>query len=540
MKNWRVNIVLCFFFFLGAGILAKLYDIQILKAGYYGALAQGQIFYNIEERIKNSRGEIFFKDGEPLAVNAEWPLVVVSPREITEKDRTAEDLALFLNLDRDSVLEKLATNDIYTILKKRIDQDEAKKIKEACLKGVYLKKEAGRYYPHEELASQVVGFLNAEKEGQYGLEEYYDGILSEDRKKSGDDITLTLDYAVQFTAEKLLKDAKTNLNIEGGQVIVMEAETGKIRALANYPNFNPNQYSKVSDLNVFQNGATQKIFEPGSIFKPITMVSALDQGVITPLTTYEDSGVIKIGKWSIYNYEQRVYPGKLTMTNVLEKSINTGAVFAEQKLGHVNFMKYIENFGVFEPTGIDLKEVYSENKELKKGYEVNYATAAFGQGLEMTPLQLVRAFSAITNSGKLVTPYLVEKVSNGMEEKIIDPKVSLKEIVSPKAASQLASMMVSVIENGYGKPAKIANYYIAGKTGTSQVPWSSLNVNRTGYSEKTWQSFIGFAPAFSPQFIILVKLDNPQTKSAEFSAVPLFKQMAKYIIDYYQIPPDYE
>lgn len=535
MHQWRINFILILIFLFGGLVVSKLFLIQVLNDDLYKALAKGQSLYNLEEEVEDSRGEIFFKDGEPLAVNIEWPLVSVSPSEVEDKEGTAEKLSLILGLEKDDVLESLESDDIYLILKKRITKEQADQIKSLDLSGIYLQKELGRYYPQEDLASQLVGFLNAGGEGQYGLEEYYDGTLRGQGRQEGKDLYLTIDYAVQFTAEKILKEAAEDIDIEAGEIVVMNPETGEIVAMANYPTFNPNSYSTVSDISVFQNGATQGRFEPGSIFKPMTMAMALDLGVITPSTTYKDKGVVEVGGWPIYNYEKRTYPGDITMTQVLEKSINTGAVFAEQKVGNQNFLEYFDEFGLCEASGIDLPETYSENKELKKGYEVNFATASFGQGIELTSMQMVKAFSAVVNGGDLMDPYLVSKIG----ENEVDPKVLESGIISEKAASQLAAMLVSVVEQGYGKPARIPGYYIGGKTGTAQIAWTSLGISRSGYSDKTWQSFLGVAPAFNPKFVILVKMKNPETKTAEFSAVPAFKEMVKYLLDYYQIPPDY-
>jgi len=339
---------------------------------------------------------------------------------------------------------------------------------------------------------------------------------------------LTVDYSIQFKAEELLKEAGKDLEIDGGEIIVLDPSSGEVLALANTPNFNPNNYSSFTDFSIFKNGATQRIFEPGSIFKPITMASALEEGKVTPQTTYLDEGKIAIGGWTVSNYDNRVY-GEQTMTNVLEKSINTGAVFAEQALGHSAFERYLNEFGFFSPSGIDLPEIYSQNQEFKKGYEINYATASFGQGIEVTPVQLVKAFSAIANNGQMVTPFIVKK--EGVKE---------TEVLSSKTAAQLTAMLVSVTENGFAKSARVPGYYVAGKTGTSQVSFSALGIDKRGYSDKTWQSFIGFAPAFAPKFVILVKLNDPKTKTAEYSAVPIFQKLAKFIIDYYQIPPDHE
>ncbi len=533
MQQWRINLILGFVLLFGMALIGRLFFIQVMQGDFYKALAQG--LYSLDEEIPGQRGEIFFKNGEPLAINMEWPLVYASPREIENKEETAQKLAQAISVDQDSLLAKLKKDNLYEILKKRITDEEISAVRELNLKGIHLGKETGRYYPQETMASQLVGFLDANGEGQYGLEEYYDDILKGNGEQDGDNLILTVDYSIQFMAEKLLAEAEENLHVEAGQIIVMEPQTGDILALANFPNFNPNQYAQVSDLDVFQNSATQKIYEPGSVFKPLTMAGALEEGKITPQTTYVDKGTVKIGSYTIYNYDNRVW-GEQTMTNVLERSINTGAVFAEEQLGDNLFLKYIEKFGIFEATGIDLREIYSENKEFRKGYDINFATAAFGQGIEMTPIQLVKAYSAVTNSGSMVKPQVVDKIVENKDEVTeIEPEVEKESVLSAKTASQLTAMMVSVVQNVYTRSAQIPGYYVGGKTGTAQVPEGG-----TYSSEKTKQSFIGFAPAFNPKFLILVKLDNPQTKTAEYSAVPVFHSLAKYLVDYYQIPHDYE
>jgi cell division protein FtsI/penicillin-binding protein 2 len=538
MAHGRINFILIVISLFGLALIGRLFFIQVIKDDYYKALAQG--LYNLDEKIQGERGEIFFQKGEPLAINMEWPLVYASPREIKEKETTAATLSQIINVEKSLILEKLQKDNLYEIIKRKLTNEEIEKIKTAGLKGVYLGKEVGRYYPQETLASQLSGFLDKNGVGQYGIEGCEDELLQGMGENKGSDLVLTVDYSIQFMAEKLLSDARKNLNIKSGQIIVMDPASGKILALANFPDFNPNQYSEISDFDIFQNAATQKIFEPGSVFKPLTMAGALEEEKVTPQTTYVDEGKAQIGGITIFNYDSRTW-GKRTMTEVLEKSINTGAVFAEKELGNSLFLEYIEKFGILEPTGIDLQETYSENKEFKKGYEINFATASFGQGIEMTPIQLIRAYGAIINGGKLVRPYIVDKIKENNE--IISetkPKIEEDLVISPKTASQLTAMLISVVQNGYAKSAQIPGYYVAGKTGTAQVAWSALGIDKKGYSDQTWQSFVGFAPAFSPQFVILIKLDNPETKTAEYSAVPIFHDLAKYIIDYYQIPPDYE
>jgi len=538
MKNGRINFVLFLTLISGAIVIARLFLLQVEKGDYYKALAQG---LQLNQAANVERGEIYFKGGEALAINMEWNLVFASPLNVNNKEETANILADILSLDQKEVLEKLQKDNLYEVIKKRISDEELNAITGSGLEGIHLAKEKGRYYPQETMASQLVGFVDADKQGRYGLEGYYNDFLQgrslEIQGKT--DIYLTLDYPIQFQAEKLLTKAKENLKIEGGEIIVADPRTGKILALANFPNFNPNLYNEATDLSVFQNSATQKMFEPGSTFKPFTMAAGINEQKITPKTVYVDTGQVKIGSNIIYNYGERVY-GERTMTEVLEKSINTGAVFAEQQVGHSLFKRYVEKFGFFRPTGIDIQEIYSENKEFKKGYEFNFATASFGQGLEMTPLQLLKAYCVIANNGKMVKPYVIDKMVT--KDKVVETKTETEEnsVVSSKTTYQLTAMLVSVIENGYANTAKVPRYYVAGKTGTAQISWAALDQNKKGYSEETWQSFVGFAPAFNPQFVILVKLNNPQAKTAEYSAVPIFQELARYIIDYYQIPPDIE
>jgi stage V sporulation protein D (sporulation-specific penicillin-binding protein) len=536
MSKGRVNLILFIVFVCGMAIIGRLFYIQVMQGDYYKAMVQGM--YVSDEESLGERGEIFFKKGEPMAININFPLVYASSKEVESKEEAALKLSEITSIDKEVILEQLKKDSLYEVIKKKLSEEEVKKIKELKLAGIHLGEEKGRYYPQETLASQLAGFLDADRKGRYGLEGFYDSTLKGKKDEKGSDLFLTVDYSIQFTAEKLLAEAGKNLKIEGGEIIVMDPSSGKILALANFPNFNPNQYSKVEDLDVFQNSATQKFFEPGSVFKPITMASAIDRGSITPQTKYVDYGILKIGGSTVTNYGNRTW-GEKTMTQVLENSINTGAVFAEQQLGNTLFLKYIDSFGIFDPTGIDLDEIYSENKEFKKGYEINFANASFGQGIEMTPIQLIRAYSAIINNGKIINPYIVEKIKNKEEITETKPVVREEAIISPKAASQVVGMLVSVVGNSYSKAAQIPGYYVAGKTGTAQISYSALGMNKRGYSEKTWQSFIGFAPAYNPKFVILVKLDNPDTKTAEYSAIPIFHDLAKYIIDYYQIPSDY-
>lgn len=510
------------------------------------------------EKVIPKRGEIFLKQGElPIAQTKTKYLLYISPQKMPDSilEEQSEILSGILGVDKDelvSIMEKGKTT------KQEISEDIKDKIKNESLKGVYLEELYTRVYPQGDFASHVIGFVNGEGEGQYGVEHHYNEVLKGNefvRKKErslfsflnfgddfsstrsqsrGNDIWLTLDYNIQYFAEKLLVQAKQDWDVDSAQIIVMEPATGKILALVEYPNFDPNNYGEEPDLGIFLNASVQKLFEPGSVFKPITMAAGLEEGLITPEMTYKDEGIIEVGGPPIYNFEKRVW-GEQSMIDVLEESINTGAVFIQQELGDKLFFKYVEKFGFCEKTGIDLHgEISSRNTTLKNGYPRDFATASFGQGVELTSMQLVSAFSAIANGGKMMKPYIVERIikPTGQSQEI-QPKEE-GQVISETTAAKLTAMLVSVVKNGSGRRTQIPGYYIAGKTGTAQV------AKQTGgyYEHNTIHSFVGYFPALNPQALILVKLDNPKgIGSAGYSTVPIFKELAKYIIDLKQIPP---
>ena len=565
MKNWRLNLILIVIFIFGAAVISRLFYLQILNHKFYQSQALGQ--QAGFQEIYGSRGQIFFANSQEnkgesgtgetksLAINKDSFVVSVMPNEIEDKDIFVKTLAENIGETQELILSKLKGRTSYTVIKKGLSQEDVDKIKSLNLKGLYWERTPARYYPQENLAAQVVGFLGGDGTGQYGLEGYYDQDLKgksgiKEKKRGlalvflqdtpvsldGADFYLTIDYNIQFEAESLLKETKKNLDIASGQIIVIKPDSGRVLALANYPSFDANQYSKEKNLDIFQNSATQKLFEPGSVMKPFTMAIGINEGKVTPDTIFTDLGFVKVGTETIYNFAREKY-GKQTMTGVLEKSINTGAVFVEQKIPHNTFINYMDNFGFFKKTGVDLQgEVYSQNYLLKNGPDVEYATAAFGQGIELTPMQLIRGFSVFANKGKLVKPYLVEKITQDKKE-IYTKSQTQEQVISETTASEITTMMISVVEKGFGAGAKVPGYYIAGKTGTAEVPLK----NSKGYEvDKTIQSFIGFGPALNPKFLILVKLDDPKVPKSSLSAVPIFKKLAQYIINYWQIPPDYD
>ena len=556
MKEIRINLIILLFLLVGAAVIGKLFFLQIVNYDFYSALAKGQ--HSFFDNIIGERGEIFSQDKSgqvrPLAVNVSSLVCFASIGEVEDTGETASKLSGILGIEKDVLLKKMEESfSNFLILKEDLSEEESFLVKEASLPGIYSIEQGKRNYPYEDFAAHLVGFVNKDKEGQYGVEQHYDELLSpeslfvegekgpagyfvpeEESMLKGADVYLTIDYNIQFQAEKLLDFAQESLDIEGGQIIVADPYTGKILALASLPKFDPNSYGSF-EMEYFINGATQKLYEPGSVLKAVTVASAMNEGAVTPNTTYTDEGFVNIGGYKIENYDQRVYGQGVTMTEVLEKSINTGAVFAESRLGHQKFLEYLEDFKLFEPTEIDLPgESFSRNEELKKGYEIGFATASFGQGIALTPMQLLRAFCALANGGNMVTPFVVEKTVKGDKITVTEPEIQKEKVISGETSSKITAMLVSVVENAFSRRAQIPGYYVAGKTGTAQIPL----LDAKGYSDDTWQTFIGYAPAFDPRFIILVKLDNPEAKTAEYSAIPVFHDLAKYIIDYYQISPD--
>ena len=550
----RANLILVFIFLFSAIITGRLAYVQIKNQDFYRALAQGQQRFFVE--TKGERGEIFFRDGQPLAINRTFIYVFASPNKIENPEEVTNILNKTLALDKDFILSRITRkNSFFELLKRRLTQGEIQKLKEKNLPGIYFGKEVLRYYPQNFLASQVVGFVGGEEKGQYGIEGYHNetlqgekgirrgkrdvwgrilGTAIKDGGGAGQGITLTLDYNIQFEAERLLKQVYKNFSIKNGQIIVMNPTNGEILAMANFTNFNPNEFSKFYNLGIFKNPAIQKIFEPGSVMKTFALAAALEEGKITPKTTYVDKGKVEIGPHIIRNFNRRVW-GERTMTEVLAKSINTGSVYAAQLVGLDVFVKHLQRFGFFDLTGIELQgEIAFHNRELRRGREINLATASFGQGISVTPIQLVRAFAIVANQGRMVNPRII-KNSN------IDLKTYYEQIISLETARQLTTMLVETVNHDFGRRAQIPGYYVAGKTGTAEIPWAMLGYNKPGYSDKTIHAFIGFAPAYNPQFVIMVKLDQPEgVRYSGLSAAPIFQELARYIINLWQIPPDYD
>lgn len=552
MCNKRLWIIFFFSFAISTFIIYRLFILQVVETGKWQATAHGQ--QKVLQTTTGERGGIYLTsiNGNkiPVAINSSVYYAFIEPRKIEEekKEELIITLSEILDIEEEVLSLKLGKDNTYEVLKRNLEEQEVLALRE--VEDVHLRRDFVRSYPEGELAAHVVGFVGGEGVGQYGVEQYYEqelrgeegiregmkifnrNFILADSTQSGEDIELTIDYNIQHFTEGELKRAVERTNAEGGLVVVGDPSTGEIIAIASYPTFDVNRYSEV-DSSVMRNSALQETFEPGSVFKPITMVIALDRGVIKSDDTFQDVGVAYIRSQPIYNYNRRAY-GLVTMTEVMEKSINTGMVHVKDKIGNQTFLEYLEKFKLFEPTGIDLHgEVYSLNKNVKAGYEMNFATASYGQGIELNAIQIFRSFSVFANGGRIINPFVLKKEREENEEG--------ERIISPSSASLVTDMLVSTVERGFGSTAKVPGYHIAGKTGTAQVAWSKVGINQRGYMPgRTIQGFAGYAPAYNPEFVIFVKLDFPQTRSAEVSAAPVFREIAKYIFEYKRIPHDYD
>jgi cell division protein FtsI/penicillin-binding protein 2 len=537
--RFRFTAIVAAFVLAYGFLLFHLYQVQLVKGGYYAARAESQA---TAANSGPTRGAIYFTDENgnvlPAAVNQDMPLIYATPKDIVDLSRTANALAPVLGLSTGALRKLLGKpKDSYETVMRRASADIAQKVSDLDLKGIYVDTAAERLYPLGSVAGQLLGYVgpNASgsgESGHYGIESEYDATLSggsstDQGSPIGSDVTLTIDPNIQIEAEKVLDTLITENQATGGSVIVEDPQTGKIIAMASNPGFDPNHYQS-SSIADFLNTTVQAVYEPGSIFKVLTMAAGIDSGAITPETTYDDLGTLKINGRTIENYDLHTHgaygPGT-TMTNVIEHSINTGAIFAENRTGNGPFLSYMKKFGLDAPTGIDLPgEVAGSLRQLKpNASQVAFDTAAYGQGVAVTPIELIAAISAIANSGTLMRPYVNAALS---------PQVA-RRVISTSTATQVAGMMISAVDKA--GVASISGYSLAGKTGSAFIP----DLVHGGYTDKLIDSYVGFGPTTNPKFTALIRLNTlPSTALAAQSVVPAWRTLAQYIINYYNIPPD--
>lgn len=559
---------------LGVIMIGKLVYVQVFQNKLYLEKANAQQSRKFD--ITARRGQIYVNDGNgavyPIALNQQLFLLAADPKFVKDPANTASKLSKYLPSDEGAGLEsKLGDKDNrYLVIKKSLTSSDAEEIKKLKLPGIILYPQDGRNYPEGELFAHITGYVNNDGAGQYGIEQFLNSSLSGKdgvsraitdslgvpitsnentiiRPENGSDLVLTIDRNIQQMAATAIETAVKTNQAESGSIVVMDPKTGAIRAMVNYPSYDPNNYQAVSpdEYYKFTNSSISSQYEPGSGFKVITMAAGLDTGKVKPDTKYEDTGEVKIDDRVVKNSNDKKY-GISTMTDVIQKSLNTGVVFVLRQLGtdpdnitskaKEVFHDYIKKFGFGERTGVELAGEAKGFVKKPDSYNVDYANMSFGQGISVTNLQLVNAVSAIANGGTLYKPYIVDKETKASGEIVLSkPSVIRNDVMSRQSAAELAEMMKQVVQHGSGWPARTTGYSIAGKTGTAQVP----KADGTGYEEsKNIGSFVGFAPVEDPRFVILVRVNYPKVDGfAEKTTVPAFAEVARQLFMYYQIAP---
>lgn len=560
IEQARLYIFLAVVLLLLAAVSWRLFDIAYVRHQWYSQTAQAQANGMSNVLL---RGSIFLDDGsgQPFlaATNRKFPalMLTLSKLDSAQIQESADRLAQITGTSRDAIVRAATgASGGARVIARHLTDAQVAQVKEAGIPGAAISYETDRSYPAGMLASDIVGFLGYDetgRRGQYGIEASYDDQLSghtartllphwnifgksasDDRTDDRpQDVQLTIDKNVQSYVQSTLDAVLKKYRAASGVLVVQEPVTGRILAMADSPSFDPNSYGS-APVGSFLNGAVQQSFEPGSSFKPFTMAMGLDLGKVTPDTIFDDVGDVVVDGYTIKNFNEGHF-GRVTMTKVLEKSINTGVMFVQSLLSTDQFLNYVINEGFGQKTGVDLPgEASGDINNLYSGRRINFLTASFGQGIAVTPLQLINAYSAIANGGKLMRPYVVAAVRDESGHDVLTKPEVIGTPFSAKTAATLRTMLTSVVDKGFDK-ARIPRYDVAGKTGTAQI----ADPVKGGYLEGQYNhSFVGFAPASDPRFVILIKMERPQgiTFAAD-SLSPVFKDVALFLLNYLNIPP---
>jgi len=543
-------------------LLGRLVYWQVWRHGDMAQLAAA--YHDDTITLPAVRGNILDRNGSLLVTNTPVFSIFASPDLIsaTERQDIAARLAPVLQLTPGEIQVKLATTRKFVYLARRVPAAVAQQLDGLRLPGIGKIAETQRVYVDggvagSSMAANLLGFANDAGKGNYGVEGYYDKVLGgqpgfeatvrdlanrpivlSDRQRrdpvNGATLQLSLDSTIQVVAERALADGVQKYQAESGSLIIMEPQTGRIVAWADVPSYNANEFATTPTAS-FIDPIVSNLYEPGSVMKVVTLSGALDTHAITPDTRFNETGVAVVGGVAIRNWDNKAH-GNVTMTQVLQNSLNVGAVKAEQLEGSGNFYQYLKRFGIGSPTGVDLAAETSEPlRDLAKWKPVELATASFGQGVDVTAIQMLAAVNVAATGGNLVWPHVVDQVidSNGTRHPV-RPRV-IRQVVSAKTAQQMQQMMVGVVEHGSGFAARIDGFKnrIAGKTGTASIP-----ENGKYLPDQTIGSFVGFLPADHPQFIMLVVTRKPQVLfEGAYVAAPIWKTVASALITQWQIAP---
>jgi len=556
--KWRYTFVFTFLILLFVLIIGRLFYWQVVKAEMLSELAQSQ--YSGLIKVSPKRGEIKTSDGFPIATNKVSYLLFINPTEIKDKNQTILMLSSLLDITKASISAQLLPDRLWVSIKSGIDAKKKEEIEKMQLPGVGFEEHYTRFYPEGSVAAHLVGFVGKTEsgadKGYVGLESFYDRLLKGKEGyaielhdalgrpiiskrtpmtsgSDGGNLFLSLDRSVQFLTEQKLKDGIKKYGASGGMIGIMDPQTGNIIAMASSPSFSPQKYWE-SDESLYKNPFITNTYEPGSTIKPIIMASAMDAGLITPQAKCNIcSGPISVSGYELHTWNDKYYKDT-NMIEVIQHSDNTGMVFVAQKLGVDRMIEYLTKFGIGKLTDIDLQgETAPSFKPRNAWYDVDLATTGFGQGISITPIELLTAFSVLANGGKLIQPRVVTAFENANGEVLKIP-TKIKGIpISEKTAKVMTEILVNAVEKGEAQWTKLKGYRIAGKTGTASIP-----VKGHYDPNSTITSFIGFAPSQKPKFIMLVILNKPTASIyAAETAAPVFFDIARDLLSYYGIPP---
>jgi len=548
----KIKLIFLLFIFFYLTIIVRLFFLQVIYS------PSNKSAYLKTNKLYPIRGRIYDQSNQPLALNQNSYQLYIEPKKIGDKDKLLQLLSKSLEIEEASISAKLDMSKDWVAISGGLTQEQKDKIDKLNLKGVGFDYQTKRFYPEASLSAHILGFLGKDNQGEdigyLGLEGFYNrdlrglpgfieterdiigrpiliGVQQRVEAENGRDLTLTIDKNIQEISKKRLLEGLDKYKAKKGCVITVDPKTMAILSLVCLPDYDLEKYY-LFDENFYKNLAISDLYEPGSVFKPLIVAAALEEKKIKPDDIYNETGQVTIGEYNIKTWNDK-YEGRISMTRILEKSSNVGMVYIGEKLGNKKIYSYLEKFEFGQNTDIDLEgEASGYLKPANNWYPIDYATVTFGQGIAITPIQMIRAFASIINGGYLMKPYVVQKIVS--ENKVIEIKPKIKRRVVSKTTSDIIKkMLVSTVENAEAKWDRPKGFSIGGKTGTAQVPIKGIYD-----TSKTIASFIGFAPVENPKFLTFVVLYEPQTSEwGSETAAPLFFEIVKDLIVYYGILP---
>ncbi len=576
VRLWYALILLIF------GIFSvRLFYLEIIHYDHYKALALSDQVREYD--VLPERGTISAQlngGTVPLVLNHKLYTVFADPSIVKDQAKTAAAIAPLLGLDEQAVVDKLATKDTrYVVLKKKVTPETSRKLLALKYPGINSQQVNYRVYPQGTMAAQLLGFVNDDGEGKYGVEQALDGSLAGQKgrlkaitdvngvplaassdnlliqPKSGNNVTLTVDMGMQSQLESIVKAAQEKYRSKNVSALVMETKTGAVKAMANYPTYDPANYQQVEDGTLFQNYSVASPIEPGSITKVFTIAAALNQGIITPDTKYYDPGVWTIDQAKVLNVAEGTGTGTQSIRSLLNLSLNTGAtwVFMQMGGGKINLQGrqtlydyFVNHYRLSKETGIEqgyeATGYVPEPQDNGAGINITYANMSFGQAYSATAIQMGAALSSIINGGMYYQPYLVQSVSSPSgKTTVTSPKVLGKDVVSSNTSAEMRDLLKYVVDEhvneGFSYLKFGSNYTVGGKTGTAQIADEKTHLYRTDSFDGTYMGFVG---GDMPQYTIVVYNIEPHGYAGFAGAQtgqPIFAQIAHMLINNYGVTP---